>query len=193
MVPLDAILQEEAASFADRVDGVVMTLAAQLDELLLYKPKTFLGFIGGNEILEGLEQAAQMGLENLKKPGQAIVQSDFTQKTAMIRETLTKHYIDKVREYHERITHDIFPIVINNMQQIETRIVDALNAKYRPALETVVRSEIEVDFAERRKSLEQRSRRFRETIEEIEQVSKEMEQALADGVGDQDSTKESDV
>lgn len=48
MAPLDAIVQEEAASFSDRVDGVVMTLAAQLDELLLYKPKTFLGFIGGN-------------------------------------------------------------------------------------------------------------------------------------------------
>mgnify|MGYP005839939621 CR=1 FL=1 len=100
----------------------------------------------------------------------------------MIRETLTKHYIDKVREYHERITHDIFPIVINNMQQIEVRIVEALNAKYRPALETVVACEIEGEFAGRRKSLEQRSRRFRDVIEEIEQVAKEMEKSLANGV-----------
>lgn len=181
MAPFDAILREEAASFGDRVDGVVMTLAAQLDELLLYKPKTFLGFIGGNEILEGLEEAARMGLENLKKPGQAIVQNDFVAKTAKIRETLTQHYIEKVREYHERITQDIFPIVINNMQQIETRIVESMNSRYRPALETVVSGEMEGEFAERRKSIEARSRRFRELIEEIDRVAKDMERVLSDG------------
>lgn len=174
MSHFDDIINEEAASFGDRVDGVVMTLAAQLDELLLYKSKTFLGIIGGNEILEGLEQAARMGLENLKKPGQAIVKGDFEDKTAKIRETLTKHYIDKVREYHERITHDIFPIVINNMQQIEKRIVETMNTKYRPALELVIENEIKGDFVNQRNVIEKRSHRFRCLIEEIEQVGKKM-------------------
>jgi len=151
-----------------------MTLAAQLDELLLYKPKTFLGFIGGNEILDGLEHAARMGFENLRNPGQAIQQHDFAGKTKRIRETLTSHYIDKVREYHERITHDIFPIVINNMQQIEKRLLDVLQAKYRPALEIVFSKDIGDEFATRRKGIEDRSRRFRGLIEEIEQIMTDM-------------------
>ena len=182
MSHFDEIIQKERTSFGDRVDGVVMTLATQLDELLLYKPKNFLGFLSGqicgNEILEGLEQAARMGLENLKKPGQAIVKEDFSAKTTKIRQTLTEHYIDKVREYHERITHDIFPIVINNMQQIEMRIIETMHVKYRPVLETVVVNEIDGEYAGRRKSIEQRSRRFRDLIEEIEQISKTMDSLL---------------
>jgi len=179
MAPFDEIIHDESHSFCDRVDGVVMTLAAQLDELLLYKPKTFFGFMGGNEILEGLEHAARMGFENLRNPGQAIQEHDFAGKTKRIRETLTSHYIDKVREYHERITHDIFPIVINNMQQIEKRILDVMQSKYRPALEMVFSKDIGDEFATRRKGIEDRSRRFRGLIEEIDQVMTDMANVLA--------------
>lgn len=179
MANFDDIIRAEATSFGDRVDGVVMTLAAQLDELLLFKPKTFFGFFGGNEILEGLEHAARMGFENLRNPGQAIQQQDFSGKTQKIRQTLTEHYIHKVREYHERITHDIFPIVINNMQQIETRIIEVMQSKYRPALEIVLAQDIGSEFAAKRKGIEERSRRFRDLIDQIEQSIKAMGATLA--------------
>lgn len=174
MAPFDEIIRDESASFGDRVDGVVMTLAAQLDELLLYKPKSFFGLLGGNEILVGLEDAARMGFDNLRNPGQAIQEQDFSGKTQKIRQTLTEHYIHKVREYHERITHDIFPIVINNMQQIDTRIMEVMQSKYRPALETVVAQDIGGEFAAKRKGLEERSRRFRDLIDRIEHTVRDM-------------------
>lgn len=173
MSPFDSVIREEAASFVTRVDGVVMTLAAQLDELLVFKPKGFMG-LGGNEMLNGLEHAAKMGLENLKKPGQAILSQDFAMKTQTIRDTLTMYYIPKVGEYHEQITQDIFPIVINNMQQIEKRIMEVMQSKYRPALETIIAEEVNKEFGGKRKGIEQRSRRFRELIEDIETTTQGM-------------------
>jgi hypothetical protein len=73
---------------------------------------------------------------------------------------------------HEGITHEIFPITINNMQQIESQLLGILQSKYRPALEIIMSHEVEKEFASKRKGVEERSRRFRETIEQIEQVSR---------------------
>jgi GTP-binding protein EngB required for normal cell division len=174
----DTVFHEAKLSFGNRIDGVVMTFAAQLDELLLYNPHSFFSFFpwetGPNMILKGLDEAARMGLENLKKPGQAIVKDDFIDKTAKIRATLTEHYIDKVREYHQNITGNIFPIVINNLQEIEKKIIETMHSKYRPALEIVIEKEIEGEFSEQRKLLEKRTRRFRNLIEQIEKFNKEI-------------------
>lgn len=190
MSPFDEIIREESHSFGDRVDGVVMTLAAQLDELLLFKPKGFFGFRKGNEVLEGLEQAARLGFENLKNPGQSIREEDFLEKTRRIRQTLIEHYINRVREYHEGITHDVFPIVINNMQQIEKRILDVMHSKYRPSLEIMFSKEVGDEFAARHKDVEERSRRFRETIEEIEEVCRRMGTIVSAGPGRSAKSKE---
>ncbi len=178
MIPFEDVIREERGSFGDRVDGVVMTKAAELDALLLYKAKTFY-ILGGNEILEGLEKAARLGFENLRNPGQAISPSDLEEKTKKIRQTLTEHYVQKVREYHVGITQEIFPIIINNMQQIGSKLEDVMKSNYRPALEVVLAREIEVSFASTRKGIEGRSKRFRETIEQVEQISREMASVTA--------------
>jgi hypothetical protein len=54
LVPFEEVIKEESVSFTARIDGVVMTKAAELDASLLYKPKSFFGLLGGNEILVGL-------------------------------------------------------------------------------------------------------------------------------------------
>jgi len=180
LAPFEEVIKEESGSFADRIDGVVMTKAAELDALLLYKPKTFFGLLGGNEILDGLEDAAHLGFENLRNPGQAINPGDLDGKTKAIRTTLTEHYIDKVRQYHEGITHEVFPIIINNMQQIERRLVEIMQGKYRPALEIIMSQEVEGEFSSRKKEIEDRSRRFRDTIEQIEQLGNEMASVAAE-------------
>jgi hypothetical protein len=179
LIPFEEVLKGESGSFADRIDGVVMTKAAELDALLLYKPKTWVVF-GGNEILDGLEAAARLGFEKLKNPGQAINPADLDGKTKAIRATLTQHYIDKVRQYHEGITHEIFPIFINNLHQIETRLLEIMQSKYRPALEVIMSQEVEGEFSSRTKGVEERSRRFRDTIEQIEQLGNEMASVAAE-------------
>jgi hypothetical protein len=128
--------------------------------------------------LAGLEKAAKLGLESVKNPGQAVQAQDFSAKTKQIRETLAEHYIEKVREYHTAITQDIFPIVINNMQQIERQIMEVMQSKYRPALEIAVSKEIEGSFITQRKGIEERSRRFRDLIDQIEQILREMAAVL---------------
>ncbi len=179
LAPFEEVINDESSSFADRIDGVVMTKAAELDASLLYKPKSFFGR-GGNEILDGLEAAARMGFENLRNASQAINPGDLDGKTKAIRSTLTQHYIDKVRQYHEGITHEIFPIIINNMQQIESRLLEVLHSKYRPALEVIMTQGVEGEFSTRKKGIEDRSRRFRDTIEQIEQLGNEMTSVLAE-------------
>ena len=183
MAPFHDIISQETKSFGDRVDGVVMDRVTRLDELLLYKSGGLFGFgWDSNEILVGLEKAAKMGLESLKNPGQAVQAEDFAAKTQQIRQTLTEHYIDKVREYHEEITQNIFPIVINNMQQIESMIMDVMQSKYRPALEIVVAKEIEGEFVTKRKNIEERSRLFRDLIDQVEQILRDMAGVLGSSV-----------
>jgi GTPase Era involved in 16S rRNA processing/vacuolar-type H+-ATPase subunit E/Vma4 len=179
LAPFDEVIKEESGSFIDKIDGVVMTKAAELDASLVYKPKTWFGFFGGNEILDGLNKAARLGFENFRNPGQAITPGDMDGKTKAIRETLTQHYIDTVRHYHEVITGEIFPIIINNLHQIEIRLLDVLQSKYHPALETVMSQEVEGEFSSRKKGVEERSRRFRDTIEQIEQLQGEIASIFA--------------
>jgi hypothetical protein len=178
MTPLDDIIREESIAFSHRVDGVVVTYATRLDELLLYQPKGFWGLTGGNEILDGLEEAARLGVENLRNADRPIQAQDFAAKTQQIRQTLTAHYINKVKGFHVQITHDLFPLVINIMQQIETRIMEVMQSRYRPALETVLADDIGGEFVARRRALEERSRRFRELIDQIEQTQKDMAHVL---------------
>ncbi len=177
LAPFEDVLLQGRESLVLRVDGFVMSLAAQLDELLLFKPKTWY-VMGGNEILQGLESAARMGFDSLKNPGQAIRECDFAGKTRQIRTTLTENYIDKIRQFHEQITQDIFPVVINNIQEIERKISEIMQTKYRPVLESAVRAEVGNEYAGKRKSLEENARRFRGLIEQIQHAMMEMDQLL---------------
>jgi hypothetical protein len=178
--PFDDVVEEVKGTFGDRVDGVTMTLAAQLDELLVYKSRRFLGFTGGNELLDGLEKASRVGFENLNNPGQPINPGDLKAKTAMIRETLGQHYLAKVTEYYEQITQNISTIVINNMQELEQALLGLMQGKYRPALEICMGKDTEGEFAARRKGLEERSKRLRQAIERIEAVTADMAKVVGD-------------
>ena len=66
------------------------------------------------------------------------------------------------------------PIIINNMQQIKERLSKLVDSKYRPALEIIMSHEMEGEFASRKKGVEDRSRRFRDAIEQIEHLANEM-------------------
>jgi len=174
MEPFATALRKHRDAFIHNVDGVAKMYAAQLDALLLYKPKTFWGFAGGNEILEGLEQAARIKFDNIRDSNQPIEPADFELKTKKIRETLSKYYIPEVKTFYGHIAKNIFPIVINNLQQIKTELTEVVRNRYRIALETVKTMEASSEFASRRQGSEQRSRYLRETIDRIEQAGREM-------------------
>jgi hypothetical protein len=148
-----------------------------LDALLLYKT-TFLGMFG-NEILKGLEDAAKLGFANLKDTGQAVDRADLQAKTDKIRQTLAEHYITKVGEYQGQIAANIFPVIIGNMKDIQQQLEAHLNGHYRPALEVAQAAKTEREFEGIRRDREQRSRRLRETIDQIEQLAKDMAGVLA--------------
>lgn len=177
--PFNDVMHKGHNSFIERIDGIVMDKAAELDASLLYKPKKLFG-LGGNEILDGLEQAARLGFKNIQDASRPIERTDMEDKTKKIRETLNKHYIDRVSADYHRIITGVFPIIISNLHQIKDEILKVLATKYRPALDISLAHEIEKEFAGQRKDLEERSRRFRTLIEQIEQISREMGAVLVD-------------
>lgn len=179
LVSFDGVIKNENRKFTDRIDGVVITKAVELDSLMVYGSKSFFGLFDSNKILDGLEAAARLGSENILK-SRAIKPGDLDGKTKAIRETLTQHYIDKVAEHYVVITQEIPPIIINNMQDIEEDLLDIMQSKYRPALEVIMSQKVEGDFSSHKKGVEDRSRRFRDTIEQIEQLGKEMALAVAE-------------
>ncbi|RUQ30825.1 MAG: hypothetical protein EKK68_10485 [Candidatus Competibacteraceae bacterium] len=174
MKPFNDVMYKGHNSFIERIDGIVMDKAAELDASLLYKPKDWLGLHGGNKILDGLEQAARLGFENIQDASRSIERTDMEHKTKKIRETLHNHYIDQVSADYNRIIKGFFPIIISNLHQIKDEIFKVLATKYRPALDIRLAHEIEEEFAGQRKDLEERSRRFRTLIEQIELISREM-------------------
>src|SRR5207249_1324269 len=129
--------------------------------------------------LEGLEKAARSGSEIINNPNESIKKENFAGKTEAIRKTLKDHYIQRVRDEHKGIARNIPILIIHNIQEIEKRLLEIMQTKYRPALEITMSQDVEGEFSSRKKGVEERSRRFRETIEQIEQLGNEMASAIA--------------
>lgn len=179
MAPFDAVLREGGTAFCSEVDGHVKSVVGEFDKLLIYLPPTLLWW-GGNQVLDGLERAARSGTEVINNPNEPISKGNFVGKTEAIRKTLKDHYIRRVREEHAGIARNIPTLIIDNMKEIERRLLGVMQTKYRPALEVIVAHQTESDFGSQRTEVEGRSRRFRDTVERIEQLGHEMTAVLAD-------------
>lgn len=173
MAPFDEVLSNGGTAFCSEVDGHVKSVVGKFDKLLIYIPPKLVWW-GGNQVLDGLEKAARSGAEIINNPNEPIKRENFASKTEAIRKTLKDHYIQRVREEHKNIARDIPTLIINNMQEIEKRLLEVMQTKYRPALEIMMSQDVEGEFGSRKKGVEDRSRRFRDTIEQIEQLSNEM-------------------
>ncbi len=173
MAPFDAVLNRGGTSFASEVDGHVKSIVGEFDKLLIYIPKSLILW-GGNQVLDGLNDAAKAGSDIINNPNEPIKRENFISKTEAIRKTLKDHYIQRVRQEHRGVARNIPTLIINNMQEIEKRLLDVMQSKYRPALEIIMAQSVEGDFGSQRKELEDRSRRFRDTIEQIEQLGNEI-------------------
>lgn len=175
---LEALLIGLDGCFRDRVDGVVMERAMHLDELLLYKPKGFWVFGSGNEILEGLEKAARLHCERMLTPGKPVIKKDMDSKTQQIRGTLSQHYINQTRSFREHVAEAVWGIVIKIMHELEEQMIHTLNHRYMPALETVMSQKADEEFTEKKNTLKQRAKQFREAIDGIQEAEDEMTTAL---------------
>jgi GTP-binding protein EngB required for normal cell division len=179
MAPFDEVLSDSGTVFCSEVDGHVKSVVGDFDKLLVYIPPTLIWW-GGNQVLDGLEKAARSGSEIINNPNEPIKRENFVSKTEAIRNTLKGHYIQRVREEHKGIARNIPTLIISKMQEIEKRLLEVMHTKYRPALEIIMSQEVEGEFGSRKKSVEDRSHRFRETIEQIEQVGNEMASVLSE-------------
>ncbi|WP_160164368.1 dynamin family protein [Rhodopirellula baltica] len=177
---LGRVLSGSREMVLNKVDGIVEQKAGQLDSLLVYKPKGFFAFFGGgNEIIDGLEGAARMFAAELKDVRQEIKPEHMEEKTNKIRETLSKHYMQHVETFGEDVRNSVWPIVINEMHELESQLLEELSRDYRTLLEKSVKADVDVEYGSRRGSLEARSKRFRQSIEHLQEASEQMQQALA--------------
>ncbi|NUQ61997.1 MAG: dynamin family protein [Pirellulales bacterium] len=179
MAPFDEVLNQGGTTFCSEVDGHVKSVVGEFDKLLVYIDRTLIWW-GGNQVLEGLEEAARSGSEIINNPNEPIKKENFTTKTDTIRKTLKDHYIQRVREEHKGIARNIPTLIIDNMREIQKRLLEVMQTKYRPALELIMSQEVEGEFASCKKGVEDRSRRFRDTIEQIEQLGNEMASVVAE-------------
>ncbi|WP_197171922.1 dynamin family protein [Novipirellula aureliae] len=164
----------------NKVDGIVEQKAGQLDSLLVYKSKGFFAFFGGgNEIIDGLEGAARMFATELKDVRQEIKPEHMEEKTKKIRETLSTHYMQHVETFGEDVRNSVWPIVINEMHDLEKKLLGELSREYRTLLEKSVQGEVEIEYGSRRGELEARSKRFRQAIETLQESTSTMQQALS--------------
>jgi hypothetical protein len=68
------------------------------------------------------------------------------------------------------------------MNEIEKQLLVILRSKYHPALEIAVAERMKREFAGEGSAVVERSKRFRQAIEQIEQVSSEMASIVAGAV-----------
>lgn len=176
---LARILNGSREKVLSKVDGIVEQKAGQLDSLLVYKPKNFFAFFGGgNEIIDGLENAARMFATELKDVRQQIKPEHMEEKTQKIRSTLRTHYIKHVEVFGEDVRNSVWPIVIKEMHELEAQLAEELSRNYRILLERSIAGEVEGQFHARRDELQARSTRFRQSIESLQEANSTMQKAL---------------
>lgn len=177
---LKAVLVGSHDTLLNKVDGIVEQKAGQLDSLLVYKPKNLFAFFGGgNEIIDGLQVAAKMFAKEFKDVRREIKPEYMEEKTKKIRETLREHYIKHVEAFGEDVRNSVWPIVLNEMQDLEEKLHNELSSQYRTLLEKSVGGEVEAEFGSRRGDLEARSKRFRRAIDDLQESMAKMQLASA--------------
>lgn len=165
MSELEAPLFEIQQRLENQITGVIEQKASLLDELLLYKPKGFFGFSGGNEIIEGLSEAAKYGTEHIQRADQRIEQEHMNSKTQKIRNTLKNHYIEKSLKFRDEVAEGFWEQIRNLMIDMENDLKNKLNGGYTNSLEITLRKQIEENFDNRQKGIRDRAVRFRQSIE----------------------------
>jgi GTPase Era involved in 16S rRNA processing len=177
-VALNRVLAGSREKVLNRVDGIVEQKAGQLDSLLVYKPKSVFAFFGGgNEIIDGLESAARMFATELKDVRLEIKPEHMEEKTKKIRETLRQYYIKHVEAFGEEVRNSVWPIVINQMLELEQALVAELSRDYRTLLERSISGAVDIEFGSRRGDLEARAKRFRHAIETLQETTETMQSA----------------
>jgi hypothetical protein len=87
------------------------------------------------------------------------------------------------------VAETVWVIVINFMLEMERRLLDELRGRYAAALEVKSR-EVGEEFGREREGLLDRSRRYREAIEQIVRISQEMVAGPAGAVSGSSSLAE---
>ncbi|CAN2040803.1 Dynamin family protein [Candidatus Magnetomoraceae bacterium gMMP-15] len=165
MSEIEAPLAEMQQRLESQITGVIEQKASLLDELLLYKPKGFFGFSGGNEIIDGLLEAAKYGTEHIKRADQRIEQEHMNSKTQKIRDTLKNHYIKKSLKFRDEVAEGFWEQIRNLMIDMEDDLKNKLNGDYTNRLEITLRKQIEENYDERQKGIKERTIRFKQNIE----------------------------
>ena len=154
--------------------GTVDEKATLLDELLVYKPKNLLGF-GGNRIIDGLEAAAQLGTEQIKKTTESLKPVHLEAKTEKIRKTLESYYISEVVNFREEIADSFWIHIRNTLVDMEQELLEILHGIYKTRLESIKHFDVKDDFDKKQKVTSARTRRFREAIDVLENVKNRMD------------------
>ena len=77
--------------------------------------------------------------------------------------------------FGEDVRNSVWPIVIKEMHELEAQLVRELSRNYRTLLEHAVAGEVDGQFDARRTDLESRSKRFRQAMETLQEVSSTMQ------------------
>ena len=64
------------------------------------------------------------------------------------------------------------------MKHLKKQLLVVMQTKYRSALEVIMSHEVEGEFGSQKKVVEDRTRRYREAIDQIEQIGKEMDYVI---------------
>lgn len=172
MSEIESPLTEIQKRLETQITGIVEQKASLLDELLLYKPKGFFGFSGGNEIIDGLSEAAKYGTENIKRADQPIEQEHMSAKTQKIRDTLKNHYIEKSLKFRDEVAEGFWEQIRNLLIDMEGDLNNKLNSSYVNKLEVTLRKQLEENYDDRQKGIKERAARFRQHIEFLQDSDK---------------------
>jgi putative lipoic acid-binding regulatory protein len=196
------LMKDVKTRFQGEVDGVVKERTARLDELLVYKSdenfsstnqfsrvdkilyfmkrdnRTSSSSGTDNKILKGLEKAARMQSKLINDSAKSISKEDMKERTNQIRATLEQHYVEKTIEFREEVAEAVWPILINQMLELEKELEQAINTRYLTALEQIKSKQAANEFASRRCDITSRTNRFRNAIDKIYDLSTQMRSVL---------------
>ncbi len=166
------------------MEGVVKAQAFSLDELLVFKrqdesaPKQFFKDFFGAKRVDNVNQLIEALIEIAKIDSvtdNQVSEQNMSLKTDQIREVLIELYLPRVAMYRNEFIDNAWGLIIDHMRTVRNNLIRVVEGDYRNLLEVVVTNEVNNDLAEKRRLIDDQSRRLGQEIDLLESIESSLD------------------
>ncbi|MEW6234014.1 MAG: dynamin family protein [Candidatus Omnitrophota bacterium] len=167
---IDSILDKQG--FVTTIRGIVDNYARDLDDILVYKPKSvWTKWLRPLDLCDKLLDIAKVGYDRLHSSQNEIQKEDLHRKTQKIRELLGAHYIEKADKFYNHVLTHLWTAIKDHLIIVRGKLEEMLDDDYKQLLLKRLENELPSQYEEKKKEFNKRCLLVRELLDELNCVN----------------------